>query len=152
MQPRSPNKLQLLLIEDNPADANLVEEALAEADLDYSLRLLDDGAAALEFISRLDADPHSRAPDLILLDLNLPKVNGEEVLKRIRLSPKCRSAKVMIVSSSNAPTDREEAMKLGASEYFRKPSNLDQFMELGRRVRSMLQAADPVPELPNSNH
>jgi CheY-like chemotaxis protein len=151
MQSPSPKTLQLLLIEDNPADANLVEEALTEAQLDFSLRLLDDGAAALEFISRLDADPNGTAPDVILLDLNLPKVNGEEVLKRIRLSPKCRSAKVMIVSSSDAPTDREEAMKLGASEYFRKPSDLDQFMELGPRVRCMLQGVDPLPELPNSN-
>src|SRR5665213_4420656 len=57
MQPPSTNKVQLLLIEDNPADANLVEEALAEAQLDYSLQLLDDGAAAIAFISRLDADP-----------------------------------------------------------------------------------------------
>jgi CheY-like chemotaxis protein len=133
------NQLQLLLIEDNPADANLVKEALAEAQLDCNLRLMDDGAAAIEFISRVDADPHGTGPDLILLDLNLPKVNGEEVLKHIRLSPKCRHAKVMIISSSDAPSDRERAMNLGASEYFRKPSNLDQFMELGRRVRAMLE-------------
>ena len=133
------HKLQLLLIEDNSADANLVEEALAEAQLDCSLQLFDDGAAALEFINRLDADSSGAGPDLILLDLNLPKVNGEQVLKRIRSSPKCKSAKVMIMSSSDAPTDREAAMKLGANEYFRKPSNLDQFMELGRRVRSMLE-------------
>jgi len=131
--------MQLLLIEDNPADSNLVEEALQEAQLDYSLQVFSDGAAALEHISRLDDDPAGAGPDLILLDLNLPKVNGEEVLKRIRLSRKCRDAKVMILSSSNAPTDREGAMKLGASEYFRKPSSLDQFMELGLRVRSMLE-------------
>ncbi len=140
MQRTRSNKVRLLLIEDNPADSNLVEEALAEAQLDYSLQLFDDGAAALEFISRLDADLSGAGPDLILLDLNLPKVNGEEVLKRIRLSRKCRNAQVMIVSSSDAPTDRERAMKLGASEYFRKPSNLDQFMELGQRVRSMLES------------
>lgn len=136
------NKLQLLLIEDNPADSNLVEEALTDAQIDYSLRLFDDGAAAIEFIRRLDADPSGVGPDLILLDLNLPKVSGEEVLKGIRSSRKCRSAKVMIISSSDAPADREGAMKLGASEYFRKPSNLDQFMELGQRVRSMLETGN----------
>jgi len=139
MQPPSPNKLRLLLIEDNPADSNLVEEALAEAHLDYILELLDDGSAALEFIATLDADPAGPGPELILLDLNLPKVNGEEVLKRIRSSPKCKSAKVIIISSSDAPADRERAMRLGASDYFRKPSSLDQFMELGQRVRSVLE-------------
>jgi two-component system, chemotaxis family, response regulator Rcp1 len=142
MQRLSSNKIHLLLIEDNPADANLVEEALDEAQLDYSLQLLDDGAAAMEFIGGLDADPSGASPDLILLDLNLPKVNGEEVLRRIRSSPKCSSAKVMVISSSDAPTDREGVMKLGVSEYFRKPSNLDQFMELGRRVRSMLESGN----------
>lgn len=132
-------KLRLLLIEDNPADSDLVEEALAEAKLDFSLQLLNDGAAAIEFISGLDAESSAPGPDLILLDLNLPKVSGEDVLKRIRLSRKCSSAKVMIISSSDAPSDRESVMKLGASGYFRKPSNLEQFMELGNKVRLMLQ-------------
>ena len=139
MQLTRSDKLQLLLIEDNPADSNLVEEALAEAQLEYSLQLFDDGAAAIEFVSRLDVDASGAGPDLILLDLNLPKVNGEEVLKHIRSSRKCSSAKVILISSSDAPADREGAMKLGASEYFRKPSNLDQFMELGQRVRSLLE-------------
>jgi CheY-like chemotaxis protein len=144
MQRPSSNKIQLLLIEDNPADANLVEEALDEAHLDHSLQLLEDGAAAIEFIRRLDADPAGTAPDLILLDLNLPKVNGEEVLRRIRSSVKCRSSRVMVISSSDAPTDREAVINLGVSEYFRKPSNLDQFMELGRRVRFMLESSCPL--------
>jgi len=139
MQPMTSKKVQLLLIEDNPADSHLVEEALTEARLDYSLQLFGDGAAAREYINQLDNDPSGAGPDLILLDLNLPKVNGEEVLRRIRLSRKCKNAKVMIMSSSDAPTDREGAMKLGASEYFRKPSSLDQFMELGQRIRSMLE-------------
>jgi DNA-binding NarL/FixJ family response regulator len=64
------------------------------------------------------------------------------VLERVRLSPKYGMAKVFIISSSDAPTDRERVMKLGASGYFRKPSNLEQFMELGPRVRAMLE--EPV--------
>jgi CheY-like chemotaxis protein len=138
MQRPGSKKSRLLLIEDNPADSNLVEEALTEAQLDYNLDLFDDGSSALEFIAALDADPSGAGPELILLDLNLPKVSGEEVLKRIRSSPKCRSAKVIIISSSDAPADRERAMNLGATDYFRKPSSLDQFMELGERVRSLL--------------
>lgn len=91
------------------------------------------------FIDRLDSGTSHACPDLVLLDLNLPKVSGEAVLERVRLSPKCGAAKVFIISSSDAPTDRERAMKLGASDYFRKPSNLAQFIELGPKVRAMLE-------------
>lgn len=124
-------RLRVLLVEDNPADANLVEEAFAEAHLDCGLSIVHDGAKAIEFIEGLDADPSRLCPDLVLLDLNLPKVGGEEVLKHLRLSPRCKAAKVLIISSSDAPADRERSMRLGATGYFRKPSSLDQFMELG---------------------
>ena len=121
----SNGKTQLLLIEDNPADVELVEEALAEAAIDY--------------IEHIETEPACRFPDLVLLDLNLPKVSGEEVLNRMRSSRKCRAAKVLIISSSDTPSDRERLLKLGANEYFHKPSSLKQFMELGPRVRALLK-------------
>jgi CheY-like chemotaxis protein len=128
----------VLLVEDNAADANLVEEALAEAQLECALEIVRDGSKAIELIDRVDADDRQPPPDLVLLDLNLPPVGGERVLQRIRRSPRCNGIKVLIVSSSDAPSDRERAMNLGATGYFRKPSSLDEFMELGHRVRSML--------------
>ena len=130
------------MIEDNPADANLVEEALVEAELDCDLSIVRDGAQAIEFFERLDSGSSEKVPHLVLLDLNLPKVPGEAVLARVRLSPKYGTAKVFIISSSDAPIDRERVMRLGASDYFRKPSNLEQFMELGPRVRAMLEDAN----------
>jgi len=133
------NKPRVLLIEDNPADANLVEEALVEANLDCDLSIMRDGAQAIEFFERLDAGSSEEYPHLVLLDLNLPKVPGEAVLERVRLSPKYGTAMVFIISSSDAPKDRERAMKLGASDYFRKPSTLAQYMELGPRVRTLLE-------------
>lgn len=133
------HKPYVLLVEDNPSDADLVEEALAEANLDCDVRIVRNGAQAIDFIERLDSGFANESPDLILLDLNLPKVSGEVVLERVRSSPRCGTAKVFIVSSSDAPADRERAMKLGASDYFRKPSNLAQFMELGPKVRAMLE-------------
>ncbi|MGD0361757.1 MAG: response regulator [Bryobacteraceae bacterium] len=139
------HKPQILLVEDNPADANLVEEAIAEAQLECGLSIVRDGLAALEFIDRLDADPDHPRPDIVLLDLNLPKIGGEEVLRRVRANAWCGTAKVLIVSSSDAPADRERAMLLGASDYFRKPSNLDQFMELGPRIRAVLEGEPPNP-------
>ena len=132
-------KPRVLLVEDNPADANLVEEALAEAQLDCDLSVMRNGAQAIEFIERLDSGASQESPDLVLLDLNLPKVSGTAVLERVRLSPKVGSVKVFIISSSDAPADRDRALKLGASGYFRKPSNLAQFMELGSKVRAMLE-------------
>jgi chemotaxis family two-component system response regulator Rcp1 len=132
--------VQILLVEDNRADANLVEEALAEAKLECLLSVVREGEQAIQFIERLDADPTWPRPDIVLLDLNLPKVGGEEVLKRVRLSPACASAMVLIVSSSDARADRERAMALGASDYFCKPADLEQFMELGPKVRAMLES------------
>jgi CheY-like chemotaxis protein len=138
MKSEKPN---VLLVEDNPADINLVEEALEEAHFDCLLHIMRDGMRAIEFLERLDAEPDHRPPDIVLLDLNLPKIGGEAVLKRVRMSPKCEGVKVLIISSSDVPADRERMIKLGASDYFRKPSDLAQFMLLGAKVRTMIEEA-----------
>jgi CheY-like chemotaxis protein len=134
-------KPNVLLVEDNPADINLVEEALEEAQLDCCLHIMRDGMRAVEFLEQLDAEPDRPAPQVVLLDLNLPMIGGEEVLRRVRMSPKCEGVKVLIISSSDAPADRERVMKLGATDYFRKPSSLSQFMLLGTKVRAMIEDA-----------
>ncbi len=128
----------VLLVEDNPADANLVEEALAEAHVECGLQILGDGTKALEFLARIEQEG-SPCPDLVLLDLNLPRLSGEEVLRRVRASSKCGCMKVLIITSSNAAGDRQRVMQLGATDYFRKPSSLEQFLELGPKVRQMLE-------------
>ena len=135
-------KHRVLLVEDNPADANLVEEALEEARLDCELRVMRDGQQVIEMIESLESGGAQEMPDLVLLDLNLPKVTGDMVLQRVRSSPLCHEAKVLIISSSDTPADRERAMKLGALGYFRKPSNLADFMEIGPRVRAILEGSD----------
>jgi chemotaxis family two-component system response regulator Rcp1 len=138
MRSKRPN---VLLVEDNPADINLVEEALEEVRLDCRLHIMRDGVRAIEFLERLDAEPDRPLIDVVLLDLNLPKISGEEVLKRVRMSPKCEGVKVLIISSSDIPADRERMMKLGASDYFRKPSDLAQFMLFGAKVRAIIEGA-----------
>jgi CheY-like chemotaxis protein len=129
----------VLIIEDNPADVNLIEEALTEERIDCGVHVVKDGARAIEYIDQVDADDSRACPAIVLLDLNLPKVGGEEVLKRVRASPRFRNTKILVVSSSNAPSDRERVMQFGATDYFRKASSLEQFMELGPRVRRLLQ-------------
>ncbi len=128
----------VLLVEDNPADANLVEEALADAQVECGLEVLKDGTKAVEYIAQVESHEMPR-PDLIMLDLNLPQMTGEEVLKRLRNSPRLKSVKVLIITSSNAASDRARALELGATDYFRKPSSLEQFLKLGPKVRQMLE-------------
>jgi CheY-like chemotaxis protein len=128
----------ILVVEDNPADANLIQEAIAEEQLSCVVEIVVNGRKAIDFIDRVDADDKQRGPDLVLLDLNLPHVSGEKVLERIRHSARCGKTKVLIVSSSNAHADRERVMTLGATGYFRKPPSLSEFMKLGPRIREML--------------
>lgn len=131
----------IILVEDNPADADLVSEALAEAQVECDLRVLSNGKKALEYVNAVDEDEQP-CPDLVLLDLNLPLVNGEDILKHIRRSKRCADVKVLVVTSSNAVRDRQMAMKLGATDYFRKPSSLAQYMELGPKVRDLLRSVE----------
>jgi CheY-like chemotaxis protein len=128
----------VLLVEDNPADASLVREALSEAHVNCGLHVLNDGTRAVDFIAEIERN-EAPCPDLVMLDLNLPRLSGEEVLKRLRGSSKCATVKVLIITSSNAASDRERAMSLGATDYFRKPSTLEQFLQLGPKVRQMLE-------------
>lgn len=126
-------------MEDNDADVFLVEEALAQHGLQAPVRVLRDGALAQDFIAEIDARPEVPLPDLILLDLNLPKRSGLEVLALIRQSPRCAAVPVVIMTSSDSPLDRQETRRLNADRYFRKPSGYDAFMEMGRVVREVLE-------------
>ena len=132
-------KHRVLLVEDNPADANLVEEALEEANLDCELLVMRNGQQVIEMIESLESGAAQEMPDLVLLDLNLPKVTGHVVLERVRSSPRFREARVFVISSSDAPADRERAIKMGAIGYFRKPSSLADFMAIGPRLRAILE-------------
>jgi len=131
-------RARVLLVEDNPADVNLVEEALAEAHVTCGLQILGDGTKALQFIGNVEKG-EELCPDLVMLDLNLPCLGGEQVLKRLRASRRWAAVKVLIITSSNAANDRERVMKLGATDYFRKPSTVEQFLALGPKVQQMLE-------------
>ncbi|MBL8213064.1 MAG: response regulator [Bryobacterales bacterium] len=129
----------ILLVEDNPGDVILVREALASLGLGHHLEVLRDGEEALAWLARCDGDPESQMPALILLDLNLPKRTGMEVLHAVRQGERWREVPVMVVSSSDNDADRREVARLGATAYFRKPSDLDEFLQLGETVGRLLQ-------------
>jgi DNA-binding response OmpR family regulator len=130
---------KILLIEDSEPDVCLVREALEHCGLEFELQVFEDGESGMDYIEGIDREAVSR-PGLILLDLNLPKKGGAQVLERIRRSSACAEIPVVILTSSDSPKDRALTASLGATEYFRKPSQLNEFMLLGPLTQRLLKA------------
>jgi len=130
-----PTQFHIVLVEDNPADVVLARMTLdavrKNEECSYELTVLSDGAHAVAYFS----DAKTPRPDLVILDLNLPKVSGFEVLERIRKQAMYQDLDVIILSSSDAAADRERAKKLGVREYFHKPGSLPGYQELAGRGR-----------------
>ncbi len=135
----APDTLSLLLVEDSPADVYLVREAMLQEGLNVEIEVAEDGERAMQILDRVDTGQVTRAPELMLLDINVPRRTGNQVLARIRSSPRCAHIPVIMISSSDSPAERNRAFKQGATAYFRKPSSLSEFMELGKLVRELHQ-------------
>jgi DNA-binding response OmpR family regulator len=130
----------VVLIEDNKTDQFLVQEAIQAHHLHVGLRVIEDGERAVAFVDALDRESNARPPQLFLLDLNLPRKSGSEVLARIRQSRKCARVPVVIVTSSDLETDRVASASLGATAYFRKPAGYEAFLKIGGLMRALLAA------------
>ncbi len=130
--------IKVLLAEDNAGDVYLVEEAFRTHRLPYELHVVKNGKEAGDYLNRMGTVPDVPCPDVFLVDLNLPQGDGHELLTTFRSHPQCRFSPVVIITSSDAPNDRARAQQMGASAYFRKPSDLDEFMELGALVARLL--------------
>jgi CheY-like chemotaxis protein len=137
--------IRILLAEDNDGDIFLVRRALEKRGVPHQLTVARNGEEALELLERAENGPASEAPSLILLDLNLPKIDGAQVLSRIRKTSAFSATPVIVLTSSDSPKDRESALALGATVYFRKPTDLQSFMNLGEVVEKVLQDC-PHPE------
>lgn len=116
-----------------------MREAIKLENLPLDIYIAPDGEQAIDFLTRAEKDPDAPCPHVMLLDLNLPKVDGLEVLRRIRASDKCKDIPVLIVTSSDSPDDRNEGAKLGAG-YFRKPPNYEEYLKIGAVLKSLLEA------------
>jgi CheY-like chemotaxis protein len=130
-------RLNLLLAEDNLPDALIVREAIKKERLPVEVHVASDGEQALKFIQAAESDPDAPCPHVLLLDLNLPKVDGFEILRAVRASDKFKDIPVLVVTSSDSPGDRSEAAKLGAG-YFRKPITYVDYLKIGGIVRLLL--------------
>ena len=128
----------MLIVEDNQADVYLIEEAIGATKLPLSLHIVKDGDQAVRFFDQADNDPAAPCPSLVILDINLPKRQGGEVLKHMRASRKCAEALVIAISTSDAAQDRAQMKSLGANWYFRKPSAYAEFMKLSEVVKTLL--------------
>ena len=120
----------ILLVEDNADDEQLTLRAMRQSEVPNMIRVARDGAEALERLF----DPGARLPDLILLDLKLPKVSGLEVLQRIRSDAKTRGLPVVVLTSSDEEKDIVESYNLGANSFIRKPVDFDEFIDAVRQL------------------
>lgn len=138
--------MELLLVEDNAGDIRLTQEAFREARIPVNLRVVKDGAEACDFLHRTGAFEYAPRPDLILLDLNLPKKNGREVLSDIKADPDLRRIPVVVMSTSSAPEEIASAYTLNANCYITKPVDLDKFYEVARSIQDFWLQTVTLPE------
>lgn len=132
-----------MLAEDNPADVFLVREALKNHQIECELEVISDGDEALRYIDRLDMDSSIPCFALLLLDMHLPKRDGEQILNHLRASERCRMTPVIIMTSSTVLP--KAVVSRGELHYFEKSSRLDEFMLLGPLIRGVLDASLAVP-------
>ncbi|WP_414468488.1 response regulator [Methanobacterium sp. ACI-7] len=119
----------ILLVEDNPADIRLVEEAFKESDINTELIVVKDGVEAMEFLTHSKNHEDAPIPDLILLDLNLPRKDGREVLKEIKEDKNLKHIPVVILTTSSTEEDIYETYAHHANSYIVKPANVGRFIE-----------------------
>jgi len=131
-------RVRILLIEDNPADVDLLRRAFLSAQLDCELTVLEDGAEALALVRRLEAHEGESPPDLAVLDLNLPKNDGIEVLQAMRASTSFGRVPVAILSSSASSRERARIEQYGIGRYITKPPDLDEFLRIGLTIKALL--------------
>ena len=127
--------IDILLVEDNPADVRLTIEALKDGKVYSNLHVVVDGEEALAFLRREGEHHGAVRPDLVLLDLNLPKIDGREVLREIKADEKLRAIPVVILTTSRSEEDIAKSYDLHANCYITKPVDLTQFMKIAKAVQ-----------------
>jgi len=137
--------IEVLLVEDNPGDVRLTKEALKEGRLLNNVNVVGDGIEALSFLRRQDKYEQVVQPDLILLDLNLPKKDGREVLAEIKADPNLRRIPVVILTTSSAEEDILKTYDLHANCYVTKPVDLDRFMGVVKSIEDFWVSVVKLP-------
>lgn len=144
------SNLKVLLVEDSQADITLILEVLQDEKIFADVSVVRDGVEALEYLQRKGPYADATVPDLILLDLNLPKMDGREVLAQLKASPSLQSIPVVILTTSQAEEDIIKSYKLQASCYVSKPIDLEQFIKIVKSIDDFWFSAVRYP--PKSEH
>ena len=145
-----PRPVEILLVEDSPADVALTQEALQDSKLRNNLHVVTDGEAAMAFLRQSGDYASKPRPDLILLDLNLPKKNGREVLAEIKTDPVLQLIPIVIMTVSQDERDILESYRLHANCYIRKPVKFAEFIEIVKSIESFWFSIVTLPPKPGS--
>jgi two-component system, chemotaxis family, response regulator Rcp1 len=137
--------IEILMVEDNPGDVRLTVEALKDAKVANTLHVVEDGVAALDFLYRRGGHVEAPRPDLVLLDLNLPKKNGREVLEEIKEDLQLKMIPVVILTTSQAEEDVLRAYSLHANCYITKPVDFSQFIKIIRTIEEFWLTVVTLP-------
>jgi CheY-like chemotaxis protein len=137
--------VEILLVEDSPSDADLTVEALSDGKVLNNLHWVEDGVEALAFLRRQGKYNNAPRPDLILLDLNLPKKDGREVLAQIKVDPQLKLIPVVVLTTSAADRDIFKTYELNANCYVTKPIDLDQFISVVKLIETFWLAVVKLP-------
>ena len=137
--------VEILLVEDSPSDADLTVEALSDGKVVNNLHWVEDGVEALAFLGRQGKYSDAPRPDLILLDLNLPKKDGREVLAQIKADPQLKIIPVVILTTSAAERDVLKTYELNANCYVTKPIDLEQFISVVKLIEAFWLAVVKLP-------
>jgi CheY-like chemotaxis protein len=140
---------EILLIEDNPGDVQLTKEALEDCKIVNNLHVAIDGKQAIDFLFKKGQYKNKPKPDLILLDLNLPKIDGRKVLSTIKTEDSLKRIPVVVLTTSKADEDILKVYELHANCYITKPLNIDRFFEVVKAIESFWMG---IVLLPNSNN
>ncbi|BAY96783.1 two-component response regulator [Tolypothrix tenuis PCC 7101] len=137
--------IEVLLVEDNPGDALLTRIALEDSKISVNLSVVEDGVEAMAFLRKQDRYAHVPHPDIVLLDLNLPKKDGREVLAEIKGDEHLRRIPVVVLTTSQAEEDIVKAYNLAANCYITKPVDFDQFVRIVRSIENFWFAVVKLP-------
>lgn len=134
--------MKILLVDDNRADVFLVRDAIQQDGMDAEIHTADNGETAIELIQRLDRNPDEPCFDVFLVDLNLPRQSGEEVVRSIRASTRCVGAPVIVITSALTSAERERILTTGATRVVVKPHRLTEFRDLAKLIRGSAISGD----------
>ena len=137
--------IHVLMVEDDPGDVMLTQETLKESKLAVDMTVVDDGEKALQYLRKQGPYKNALRPDLVLLDLNLPKVGGHEVLRQVKADADLRAIPVVIVTTSDAEADIQSSYGLGANCYVTKPIGLQQFAKVVRAIEQFWMTIVALP-------